>query len=285
MNGSFGGTAAAIEPSLRALETVNSRAMDRLATLLLQDIGVPSGAASERPAAGVAELKQVLAADYLESAALPPQPLLAELARIVETEIKPRAIVWRNLADTPGMLARCGALFSPREIELRAEPYREGAGLALRGFFCRAPRGRKNKFVIFVNTAHHPGAVAAALGHEFGHYIYGSLTGDKASMTALMDGAFAGHLREEGELFADSLVALSAYSRKLIGRIGLAMRVTPGSADEIFERLQAACALVARPYNIDLGRDEIAAAWRVRYLTSIAHFFKLRCALYHSAGL
>ena len=29
----------------------------------------------------------------------------------------------------------------------------------------------------------------------------------------------------------------------------------------------------------------MAAAWRVRYLTSMAHFFKLRCALYKSAGV
>ena len=119
-------------------------------------------------------------------------------------------------------------MFGPRELELRSEPYRTGAGLSLRGFYCRADVGEKSKFVIFVNTAHHPGAVGATLGHELGHYIYGSLVGEKAAHTAFMEGAFANHLIEEDELFADSLVALAAYSPELIERIGGVAQLKPG---------------------------------------------------------
>src|SRR5258707_279250 len=126
---------------------------------------------------------------------------------------------------------------SPRELEVRAEPYTKGAGLALRGFFCRANMGDRSKFVIFVNTAHQKGAVAATCGHELGHYIYGSLVGEKASMTAFMEGAFSNHLNEADELFADSLVALSAYSPEIMQQIGMITSVKSGSTDDLFNRI------------------------------------------------
>ncbi|HVN63031.1 MAG TPA: hypothetical protein VMT58_00225 [Candidatus Binataceae bacterium] len=285
MSRSFGVFGASAAAPVREPGAAVVREVDRVAARLLDDINVAPASSNLRPSGEFSDLKNVLCTDYLHSAALPPKSLLMELARIVDAEVKPHTDLWRSLANRPGMLGSCGDLFRPREIELRAEPYRVGAGLALRGFFCRAPRGGKSKFVIFVNTAHHPGAVAAALGHELGHYIYGSLTGEQAPMTALMDGMLASHLRDQDELFADSVVALSAYTRDAIEKIGAVTRVTPGSSGEMIERFRSARATVASAFNIDLSQEEISAGWRVRYLTSITHFFKLRCALYHSAGL
>jgi hypothetical protein len=43
--------------------------------------------------------------------------------------------------------------------------------------------------------------------------------------------------------------------------------------------------LIGPRLNLDLTKSKLAAAWRVRYLTSMAHFFKLRCAVYESAGV
>lgn len=129
--------------------------VDSLVSKLLTEIKLPFSSLSKHVLAQLADLKKILAADY-RAAALPPKPLLKELARIVDREINSNAVLWRRLADTPGLLGHFGKLFGPREIELRAEPYRHGAGLALRGFFCRAAGGGKSKFVIFVNTAHHP---------------------------------------------------------------------------------------------------------------------------------
>ena len=162
--------------------------------------------------------------------ALPDKPLLKELAQVVEKDIKQHIPTYGSLSDlgSPQLLGHLGKLFGPRELELRAEPYRTGAGLSLRGFYCRADLGEKSKFVIFVNTAHHPGAVGATLGHELGHFIYGSLVGEKAAHTAFMEGAFANHLVEEDELFADSLVALAAYSPELIKKIGGVTHLKPG---------------------------------------------------------
>lgn len=265
-------------------DALAAREVDSLISKLLDEIKVPYSSLSKAALAQLADLRKVLAADYIESS-LPPKPMLKELARIVETEIKSHAALWENLDGTSGMLGHFSRIFGPRELAVRAEPYREGAGLALRGFFCRTRLDEQDKFVIFVNTAHHPGAVAATLGHELGHYIYGSMAGEKAPMTALMEGSFASHLASEDELFADSLVALSAYSHETIRNIGLLTRVRPGSSEELFERIKGAYDLIAQRFSLDLSRAKMAAAWRVRYLTSMTHFFKLRCALYQSAGL
>jgi len=267
-----------------ALET---REVDHLVSKLLAEIKVPFDSLGPRVLNQLSDLKKILSADYAEVPALPSKPLLRELAQIVENDINRHASAYVGPADlgSPQLLGYLGKIFGPRELELRAEPYRTGAGLALRGFYCRARLGDKSKFVIFVNTAHHPGAVAATLGHELGHYIYGSLIGEKAAHTAFMEGAFANHLLEEDELFADSLVALAAYSPELIKKIGGLSQLRPGFSDDLFKRIKSAYDLIGRRYGLDLTKGKMAAAWRVRYLTSMAHFFKLRCALYKSAGV
>lgn len=273
---------ASREPA--ALET---REVDHLVSRLLAEIKVPFDSLGTRVLNQLSDLKKILSADYADVPALPSKPLLKELAKIIENDIKRYTSAYAGLADlgSPQLLGYLGKLFGPREVELRAEPYRTGAGLALRGFFCRAKFGDKSKFVIFVNTAHHPGAVAATLGHELGHYIYGSLVGEKAAHTAFMEGAFANHLLEEDELFADSLVALAAYSPGLIKKIGGLSQLRPGFSDDLFNRIKSAYELIGPRYGLDLAKGKMAAAWRVRYLTSMAHFFKLRCALYKSAGV
>jgi hypothetical protein len=267
---------------------LEAREVDDLVSRLLGEIKVPFGSLGTRVLHQLSDLKKILSADYMDVPALPSKPLLKELAEVVEKDIKQHIPSYGSLSDlgSPQLLGHLGKLFGPRQLELRAEPYRTGAGLSLRGFYCRADLGEKSKFVIFVNTAHHPGAVGATLGHELGHYIYGSLVGEKAAHTAFMEGAFANHLAEEDELFADSLVALAAYSPELIQKIGGGMaQLKPGSSDDLFKRIKFAYDLIAPRYDLDLSKGKMAAAWRVRYLTSMAHFFKLRCALYKSAGV
>jgi hypothetical protein len=273
-------------PELNALAT---REVDDLVWKLLDEIRVPFDSMGSRLIKQAADLKRVLSTDYLEVPALPEKPLLRELSRLVDTDIKSYTTRWRSMLDnTDGKQFRdyVGKIFGQRELEVRAEPYTKGAGLALRGFFCRANMGDRSKFVIFVNTAHHPGAVAATFGHELGHYIYGSMVGEKAPMTAFMEGAFSNHLIEKDELFADSLVALSAYSPEMMNQIGMIRGIAPGSSDDLFNRIRKAYKMLIGPdYNLDLSKGKMAATLRVRYLTSMTHFFKLRCALYQSSGL
>src|SRR5271168_1509028 len=286
---------AALNPSLsnakRAAghqpDALAVREVDYLVSKLLGEIRVPYESLTKQVLGELSDLKQVLSADYSEVPALPSKPLAKELARIVATDIKQHIPTYGGLADLSNdeLLGHLGKLFGPRQLELRAEPYTTGAGLSLRGFYCRADVGKKSKFVIFVNTAHHPGAVGATLGHELGHFIYGSLVGEKAEHTAFMEGAFANHLVEEDELFADSLVALSAYGADSLDKLEGLAQLRPGSADDLFNQIKSAYKMIGPRYNLDLAKGKMQAAWRVRYLTSMAHFLKLRYALHKSAGV
>jgi hypothetical protein len=271
----------------REPDALASREVDHLVSRLLSEIRVPFDSINRRVLNQLADLKKILSTDYTEVPAMPSRPLLKELSRIVETDIKQHIHTYGSLADLENeqLLRHLEKIFGPRELELRAEPYRTGAGLSLRGFYCRASVGAKQKFVIFVNTAHHPGAVGATLGHELGHFIYGSLVGEKAAHTAFMEGAFANHLVEEDELFSDSLVALAAYSPEMIKKLGGVTHLKPGSSDNLFNSLKYAYQKIGTRYDLDLAKGKMAAAWRVRYLTSMAHFFKLRGALYKAAGV
>lgn len=273
--------------SSRGPDALVTREVDYLVSKLLGEIHVPFGSLGTRVLTQLADLKKILSTDYMEVPAMPPKPLLKELSRIVKTDIHQHTASYGGLADlgSPQLMSHLEHLFGPRELELRAEPYTTGAGLSLRGFYCRADVGPKSKFVIFVNTAHHPGAVAATLGHELGHYIYGSLVGEKAEHTAFMEGAFANHLIEEDELFADSLVALSAYGTDTLDRLDGIAQLKPGSSDDLFNGIKAAYKMIGPRYNLDLAKGKMQAAWRVRYLTSMAHFLKLRYALHKSAGV
>jgi hypothetical protein len=273
--------------SSRGPDALVSREVDLLVSKLLGEIQVPFGSLGTRVLTQLADLKKILSTDYMEVPALPEKRLLKELSRVVENDIKQHTPTYEGLADlaSPQLIAHLENLFGPRQLELRAEPYTTGAGLSLRGFYCRADVGDKSKFVIFVNTAHHPGAVAATLGHELGHYIYGSLVGEKAQHTAFMEGAFANHLNEEDELFADSLVALSAYGTDSLDRLDGIAQLRLGSSDDLFNRIKSAYKMLGPRFNLDLAKGKMAAALRVRYLTSMAHFLKLRCALYKSAGI
>ncbi len=270
-------------------DALAAREVDGLVSKLLTEVKIPFPSLGKRVLGHLADLKKVLSTDYMEHAELPDKNLLKELSRYVESGIKPTMMEWYQSGkkpwEAPELLPTFAKLFGGRELELRAEPYLEGAGLALRGFFCRANLGAKSKFVIFLNTAHHPGAVVATFGHEIGHYVYGSLVGERAPMAAFLEGTFSNHLNEEDELFADSLVAFSAYSHDLIKEIGPLKNVLPGKSDELFGRIRRAYGLVGSRYELDLTERKMGNVWRVRYLTSMVHFFKLRCALLEKVGL
>ncbi len=267
-------------------DALNVREVDALVSRLLGEIKIPFDSLGKRVLAQLSDLKQVLAADYREAPGLPEKKLVGELAHTVNTDILGHADLLKDWADAEkfGDLVK---QFGPREreIEVRAEPYRKGAGLALRGFFCRAAVADKPKFVIFLNTAHHPAAVAATLGHELGHYLYGFMVDETGPMTAFMEGTFTSHLREEHELFADSVVSLSAYTPDLIRTIGRMDRLEPKRTNEYFNRIRKTYETMGSRFKLDLSQDGIAAPWRVCYLTSMIHFFKLRCALLETAGV
>jgi hypothetical protein len=271
---------------LAQMDATRVREVDALVGHLLAEIEVPFTSLSKKVMGQVGDLKQVLAADYQSAPGLPDQPLLKELSAIVKTEILGRPEIWTGWdKDDPQCFASLVKIFGPREINVRTEPYRKGAGLALRGFFCRTNVGNSDRFVIFLNTAHIPAAVAATFGHELGHYLYGSLVGDDTPMTAFMEGTFANHLNEQHELFADALVSLASYSAEQIRLILGGDRLESGDPKHILKRVQKIYESIGPRIKLDLKKKKITSSWRVSYLTSMIHFFKLRCALLDSAGI
>ncbi len=266
------------------MDAIEVRDSDALIAKLLGELQISLLTVNKQLLKKVSDLKTVLATDYCEAPGMPSNPLLRELSGIIEHDIRSRfhgllSADW-NKEDLLRYLAE---VFGPREIEVRAEPYRRGSGLALRGFFCRAEVSQKSKFLIFLNTAHPPAVIAATFGHELGHYIYGSLVRENANFNAFIEGSFTEHLKDESELFADCLVALAAYDRDTLSRIAAADGGT--RADRWVALLKEIHRLIDSRFQLNLSTGKLATVSRVSYVTAMIHFFKLRRALFQRTGI
>jgi hypothetical protein len=224
----------------------------------------------------LAELAEVLGEDYRAAPGLPPPELVRELARIAKRGVDPRRSAWRKWRTAEDYRVRMRG-FDPDEIAVHAAPYTRGAGLLLWGFSCDARLGEDGAFVIFLNTAHQPGAVAATIAHELGHYIHRSMVGGDCANLAPLAAAFGSHLEDRTELFADALAALSAVG-------GDARGIASGSGASVEEIVDAVNAIDPE-YRIDFAHPAVTPAWGIRYLTASIHFCKLRQALRETAGV
>jgi hypothetical protein len=124
--------------------------------------------------------------------------------------------------------------------------------------------------------------VAATFGHELGHYIYGSMVAETSTFNAFIEGSLSGHLMDESELFADCLVALSAYDHATLKRLSAA---DDGSrSDRWVLLLKEVHRLIDSRYQLNLT-PRLANVSRISYITAMIHFFKLRRALYQLTGI
>jgi len=270
-------------PRVPALDAIEVRDSDALIAQLLEELQISLLSINKQLLNKISDLKQVLATDYREAPGMPANPLIHELSRIIDLEIRSRVHGLSDNWDKADLLRHLTEVFGPREIEVRAQPYRRGSGLALRGFFCRAKVSQRSKFVIFLNSAHPPAVVAATFGHELGHYIYGSLVRETADFNPFVEGSFSRHLGDESELFADCLVALAAYDRETLKRIASA---DDGSRkDRWVVLLKEIHRLIDSRYHLNLRPGRLANVSRVSYLTAMIHFFKLRRALFQRVGI
>lgn len=268
---------------LPAMDAIEVRDSDALIAKLLGELKISLLSVNKQLLKKVSDLKAVLATDYREASGMPSDPLLRELSRIIDSDIRTRFDGLSENWNKEDLLRYLAEVFGPREIEVRAEPYRRGSGLALRGFFCRAEVSEKSKFLIFLNTAHPPAVIAATFGHELGHYIYGSLVRENANFNAFIEGSFSQHLSDESELFADCLVALAAYDHDTLTRIAAA---DGGSrADRWVVLLKEIHRLIDSRFQLNLTPGHLANVSRVSYVTAMIHFFKLRRALFQRTGI
>ena len=266
---------------------------DKLIACLLKEFRIPFLSHPRLRSQYLADLRYLLTADYCELVCrLQNRSLLRKLSTISENVVRPalslslgvksarRKISWENL----DVLKPLNRMFRADDLTFRVARFGGPTGLALRGFFTRTVvRGRRQS-VIYLNTAHGPGAVAAAFAHELGHYLVGSL-GKRGRPVAAFGSQFRDHLSDVDEVLADSFVALSMYPRYLIRKIGSVDRVVPGDSDEFVRRVRTARRLVPSPYGRGLFNTKLDRFLRLGHLAETVHFLRLRSALYTCLGL
>ncbi len=232
----------------------------------------------------VGELRTVVSTDYREASGLPCRALARELSGVVEAEVKPRSRTWRSLSNSKHF-SRALEVFAAAPITVRGAPYLQGAGLGLWGFSFKLGLGKAAKTGIFLNTAHAAGAVATTMAHEIGHLVEGFILNHQEPGIALLDGTFAEHLDHDSELFADCLVSLMAYDRSVVRNIGIRYEACLLKPNSVSDAARYGYAEICPEFRIDIFSPHLSAEWRLRYLTSLVHYLKLRCALFHTAGI
>lgn len=254
--------------------TAADRIDNRQGSQLLRALGLNADRLEEPV---LAELSEVLRGDYREAPALPSPQMARRLAQVAKRGIGPGLDAWKQWHTAEDFRVSLPE-FDSRVIAVHAEPYTRGAGLLLWGFSCDVGVAGDGEFVIFLNTAHQPGAVAATVAHELGHYIHRSIAPESCGTIAPLAADFASHLEDNGELFSDSLAALFAYSSDAMSKI---RRARTGRIGEIIAALKA----IDPEYRIDFAHPAVSPEWRVRYLAATIHFYKLRKALLETAGI
>ena len=228
-----------------------------------------------------------------------PQRELQELARLDYVRAMRRTLDYRTLCTIidevreifpqlnreqfrPKPVDQLAAILSQLRIHLQAAPYPGPEGMALRGFYVdKSPKALKHP-LIYINTAHHLGAVATTFMHEIGHYVTAKVTGsDGHGVHYSFNAAHHSHLGEPAELTADALVSLAAYPEPLARRLfktpwdwGLVARADR-LPDQTFARIRKH---VFKLCGIDFGAS-LPAGQSFNYLTGMIHYAKLRWAL------
>ncbi len=229
------------------------------------------------------ELRTVVSADYREASALPTHAFAHELADMVDREVKPRSRMWRSILNSK-YFSRALEIFGAERVSVQGAPYVDGAGLELWGFSFKLGRGQAATSGIFVNTAHPVGAIATTLAHEIGHLVQSYILYSSQPI-ALLDGTFGGHLDQESELYADCIVSLMAYDRSVVRNIGIRYEACMLKPNSVADAARYGYAEICPEFRVDIFSPGLSAEWRLRYLTSLVHYLKLRCALFHTAGV
>jgi hypothetical protein len=189
------------------------------------------------------------------------------------------------LKETPaqcldGLFAR---VTNRLDVHFQGSPFTGPEGLALRGFFLSRDNEALKRPLIYVNTAHHPVAVAATFLHEIGHLVASEIFDRRGRQVHLFfDADYLSHLDDVEELVADIVLSLMAYpapvARKIFGvpwKWGVLANATELS-DEVFRQVSD---YFHTRFGISLGAADIPARRKLNYLGGMIHFAKLRATL------
>jgi len=228
-----------------------------------------------------------------------PQRELRELARLDYVRIMRRTLdyatlraivrearkIWPHLNREqlrPATNSQLVNLSSGQRIHLQTAPYRGEEGMALRGFYVDKSREALKHPLIYLNTAHHPGAVQATFLHEMGHHVTARVTGHAGEgVHYFFHAAHRDHLDKPAELAADVIVSLAAYPEPIARKLfktpwnwGLVARADK-LPDQAFTRIREH---VRELVGFDFGAS-LPAGQSFNYLTGMIHYAKLRWAL------
>jgi hypothetical protein len=177
---------------------------------------------------------------------------------------------------------RATRLTSDLEVHLKAEPYRGPEGLALRGFYVETQMERLHRPLIYINTAHHPGAISATFCHEVGHHLTARLFDTtRQGVHFFFDADYTGHLDDPLELAADVLVSLAGYPAP-IARAIFSAPWNWGLVAKTGELTEEVFADVRKHAEGRFGlnfKAPLPAKQRLNYLAGMIHYAKLRWAL------
>jgi len=206
-----------------------------------------------------------------------------ELCLLVEkaTEVWPR-LNRESMGVAPR--ERMARLAASMHLHFMATPYRGPEGLALRGFYVDRSDELINRPLIYVNTAHHPVAVSATFCHEVGHHIASDVldSGRGDPVHLFVDANYASHLDDPSELAADVIVALAAYpeplARKIFGSDGIFGRIVAQARELSEESFEQVRERIQGHFKVNFVEMK-SAEQKLRYVTGMIHFAKLRWAL------
>jgi hypothetical protein len=248
---------------------------------VLDEIGMHADRSQKRQRENADELGLILSEDYRELATLPARSTVQLLDRLIRKHIVPRA-ARAGIPLTRSSLQFSFYAFHKDRLVVVGSPYSH-AGRSIWGFSSDLRTEAGGDFVIYLNTAHAAGAIEATLAHEIGHYLFSAMHLGYCKALNTMTPTFAAHMDAESEMFCDSVVALMAFADftdafkvGLNGVIGID-QILPHIAD-----LQNA---LAPEYRIDLLSTTFSCELRLKYLSSLVHYWKLRFALLEVAGI
>jgi hypothetical protein len=167
-------------------------------------------------------------------------------------------------------------------VNLKMHPLRERGSAALHGFYVGASPEGLRKALIFLNTAHHPLAVATAFCHEVGHHLASGMFNHRAAgIELMMNGEFSEHLSNPVELAADIVVSLAAYPAPVARRL-FASKCRAGGTQQRDPLTIPVLAGVENHLNRSYRYAHASGRpvmWSDHYAAGILHYAALRWAL------
>src|SRR5271166_840767 len=171
-------------------------------------------------------------------------------------------------------IGRLSRIAAEMGVVLQAHAFTGSDGTAFRGFYVNGAEVLKRP-LIWVNTAAHPGAMAAAFWHEIGHHLTNRIWNTRQPPISLSFGAnYRDHLADPKEIAADMVRVLGGYPKATAEQLfgGPDMESLRGDADLL---VSAARPHVRAVMGLDF-QSRCSPKEDLYYLGGMIHTAKLR---------